>query len=44
MSFKYPLATATWDQKEIDAMHNVIESGNFTMGKKVDLFERKFSK
>ena len=44
MSFKYPLATATWDQKEIDAMHNVIASGNFTMGKKVSLFERNFSK
>ena len=44
MSFKYPLATATWDQKEIDAMHKVIESGNFTMGEKVDLFERNFSK
>ena len=44
MTFKFPLATATWNQKEIDAMHNVIESGNFTMGKKVDLFERNFSK
>jgi CDP-6-deoxy-D-xylo-4-hexulose-3-dehydrase len=44
MSFKYPLATATWDQKEIDAMHNVIASGDFTMGKKVSLFERNFSK
>ena len=44
MSFKFPLATATWDQKEIDAMHNVIASGDFTMGKKVSLFERSFSK
>jgi len=44
MSFKYPLATATWDQKEIDAMHNVIASGNFTMGKNVKLFEKNFSK
>lgn len=44
MSFKFPLATATWDQKEIDAMHNVIASGDFTMGKKVSLFERNFSK
>ena len=44
MSFKYPLATATWDQKEIDAMHNVIASGDFTMGEKVSLFERNFSK
>ena len=44
MTFKYPLATATWDQKEIDAMHSVIESGNFTMGEKVSLFEKEFSK
>ena len=44
MSFKYPLATATWDQKEIDAMHDVIASGNFTMGKRVGLFEKSFSK
>jgi len=44
MTFKYPLATATWDQKEIDAMQSVIESGNFTMGEKVSLFEKEFSK
>ena len=44
MSFKYPLATATWDQKEIDAMHDVIASGNFTIGKRVGLFEKSFSK
>jgi CDP-6-deoxy-D-xylo-4-hexulose-3-dehydrase len=44
MTFKFPLATATWDQKEIDAMHDVIASGNFTMGEKVNLFERNFSK
>ena len=44
MTFKYPLTTATWDQKEIDAMQKVIASGNFTMGEKVSLFERNFSK
>ena len=44
MTFKYPLATATWDQKEIDAMQSVIESGNFTMGEKVSLFEKEFSR
>ena len=44
MTFKYPLATATWDQKEIDAMQKVIASGNFTMGENVRLFERKFAK
>ena len=44
MIFKYPLTTVTWDQKEIDAMQKVIASGNFTMGEKVSLFERNFSK
>ena len=44
MSFKYPLATVTWDQKEIDAMQNVIASGDFTMGKYVKLLEKNFSK
>ena len=39
MNFKFPLATATWDQDEIDAMQNVINSGNFTMGKQVASFE-----
>jgi len=43
MTFKYPLATATWDKKEIDAMQKVIASGNFTMGEKVSLFEKEFS-
>ena len=44
MTSKFPLATATWDQKEIDAMQKVITSGNFTMGENVKLFEIKFSK
>ena len=43
MTFKFPLATATWDQKEIDAMQNVIATGNFTMGKNVKSFEKIFS-
>lgn len=43
MSFKYPLATATWDQAELDAMQDVIASGMFTMGAKVAEFERSFA-
>ena len=43
MNFKFPLATATWDQDEIDAMQNVINSGNFTMGKQVASFENEFA-
>lgn len=44
MTFKYPLATATWDKAEYDAMQDVISSGMFTMGKKVAQFESDFSK
>lgn len=44
MTFKYPLATATWDQAEYQAMQEVIASGMFTMGKKVAEFEANFSK
>jgi CDP-6-deoxy-D-xylo-4-hexulose-3-dehydrase len=43
MSYKYPLATATWDQAEADALQNVIASGMFTMGPKVFEFERQFA-
>lgn len=43
MSYKYPLATTTWDQNEIKALEGVIASGMFTMGPKVYEFERKFA-
>ena len=43
MSYKYPLATATWDQAEYDALQRVITSGMFTMGPKVFEFERQFA-
>ena len=36
--YKFPLAVNTFDKKEKRAMYEVIESGNFTMGKKVNLF------
>ena len=32
---KYPLACDTWDQREIKAIHEVIEGGRYTMGPKV---------
>jgi CDP-4-dehydro-6-deoxyglucose reductase, E1 len=44
MTFKFPLATATWGQEEQDAMQRVIASGMFTMGEHVKAFERDFSK
>lgn len=43
MSFKYPLATATWDQAEQDAMQRVITSGMFSMGANVAEFEQRFA-
>lgn len=43
MSFKFPLATASWGQEEVDAMQRVIASGVFTMGANVQAFERDFA-
>lgn len=43
MSFKFPLATATWGQEEQKALQEVIASGMFTMGAKVQTFERDFA-
>jgi CDP-6-deoxy-D-xylo-4-hexulose-3-dehydrase len=39
----YKLASSTWDDKEIQAMQEVIASGNFTMGEKVKEYERSFA-
>lgn len=44
MSFKYPLATATWGESEYQALQDVISSGMFTMGPKVAQFEKDFAK
>ena len=44
MSFKFPLATASWGQEEIEAMQRVITSGMFTMGANVRAFEQDFSR
>jgi CDP-6-deoxy-D-xylo-4-hexulose-3-dehydrase len=43
MTFKFPLATATWGQEEQDAMQRVIASGMFTMGAYVKAFEHDFA-
>lgn len=43
MSFKFPLATASWGAEEIDAMQRVIASGMLTMGPNVAAFERDFA-
>ena len=44
MSVKFPLATASWGQEELDAMQRVIASGMYSMGANVQAFERDFAK
>lgn len=39
----YKLASSTWDDKEIKAIHQVIDSNNYTMGEKVEECEKNFS-
>lgn len=39
----YPLASTTWDGHELEAMREVIASGNFTMGRHVKEFEQAFA-
>ena len=40
----YKLASSTWDSKEIEAIHEVIESDMYSMGKKVEKYENDFAK
>lgn len=39
----YPLASTTWDNRELEAMQEVIACGHFTMGPRVQEFERAFA-
>jgi CDP-6-deoxy-D-xylo-4-hexulose-3-dehydrase len=39
----YPLANSTWDLREIEAIHRVIDSGHYTMGAQVKAFEAAFA-
>lgn len=39
----FPLASSTWDDKEIAAINRVVESGMFTMGDNVRRFEEAFA-
>lgn len=43
MSSKFPLATSTWGKEEYAAIQRVIDSGMFTMGDNVRLFEKNFA-
>ena len=39
----YPLAAATWDNEEVEAIHRVVASGKLTMGEQVRAFEAEFA-
>ncbi len=39
----YPLATTSWDQEEIEAIEDIINLNQFTMGQKVEQFEKEFA-
>ncbi|WP_320816025.1 DegT/DnrJ/EryC1/StrS family aminotransferase [Flavobacterium sp.] len=41
---KYPLASSTWDEKEIEAINGVIAKDMYTMGEGVKQFEDNFAK
>ena len=43
MKNNYPLATTTWDEEEVAAIHSVIASGMYTMGPRVAEFECAFA-
>ena len=43
MSYKFPLAFNSWDNREKDAINQVVMSGQFTMGSRVKEFEQSFS-
>jgi len=44
MTNSYPLATSTWDEKELEAIQSVINRDMFTMGESVAQFEKDFCK
>lgn len=39
----YPLASSTWDEKELAAIQKVVDSNMFTMGKHVAEYEKRFA-
>lgn len=44
MSFRFPLATSSWDDAEYGALERVIASDRFSMGPEVQRFEENFAK
>jgi CDP-6-deoxy-D-xylo-4-hexulose-3-dehydrase len=42
--YNYPTAFNSWGEEEKAAIHRVLDSGNFTIGKEVEAFEEEFAK
>lgn len=40
---QYPLASTTWDEAEYAAIQRVVQSGMFSMGREVSVFEQEFA-
>tara|TARA_B110000879_G_scaffold211901_1_gene306062 strand:+ start:2720 stop:3913 length:1194 start_codon:yes stop_codon:yes gene_type:complete len=40
---EYKLASSTWDEKEVEAIHRVIVSDMYSMGQQVDAYEKDFA-
>jgi len=40
---EYKLASNTWDEKEVKAIHRVIDSDNYSMGEQVEAYEKDFA-
>lgn len=43
MTYRFPLATSSWDEREVSALQRVIASGHYSMGAEVAEFERRFA-
>ena len=43
MKMNYKLASSSWDNKEVEALHSVIESNMYSMGAKVKQYESEFA-
>jgi CDP-6-deoxy-D-xylo-4-hexulose-3-dehydrase len=43
LTMKYKLASDTWGDEEVNAIHRVISSGKYTMGEEVKKYENQFA-
>jgi CDP-6-deoxy-D-xylo-4-hexulose-3-dehydrase len=43
MTYKYPLASSSWNELELNSLKDVISADKFTMGEKVKIFEDNFA-